>query len=111
MCGRIEMEVVTCFGQLTLMYSFFLGQIFCKSLKRSPGAISMISERPRNCGMYGRIKMEVVTLLGQLIFFWVRYSVNPSNAVLEAHVRVQDLQIIVECMGGSKWRWLPVLGN
>jgi hypothetical protein len=50
----------------------------------------MISEPPKNCGMYGRIEIQVATLFGQLtfelIFFWVRYSVNPSNAALEAYV-------------------------
>ena len=94
---------------------FFLGQIFCKSLKRSLGGTCTNLGPPNNCGIYGRIEIQVITFFGQLtfelIFFWVRYSVNPSNAALEAHVRIQDLQIIVECAGGSKWRWLPVLDN
>ena len=62
------------FWTTDLWTHFFLGQIFCKSIKRSLGGIHMISEPPKNCGMCGRIEMEVVTHFGQLTFernfFW-----------------------------------------
>ena len=57
------MDVVTPFGQITLVLGFFSGS---KSTRLRLGFICVILAPPSNCGIYWRVEMDVVTPFGQM---------------------------------------------